>query len=65
MLFSGSSNPESIANKHDGIQIVDTKKSPENLVRKEAVSELPNLNRTVMVLNLRDLLSRTTGRVDP
>jgi hypothetical protein len=30
-------------------QIVDTQKSPENLVRKEVVGELPNLNRTVVM----------------
>jgi hypothetical protein len=48
MRPSGSSNPESIANRHHGIQIVDTQKSPENLVRKEVVGELPNLNRTLV-----------------
>src|SRR5208283_4487026 len=58
MRPSGSSNPESIANKQHGIQIVDTQNSPENVARKEVVGGLSKLNRTVVKLPICSTVPR-------
>jgi hypothetical protein len=39
---------------------VDTQKSPENLVRKEVVGELPYLNRTVVVAHIASIRAGMT-----
>jgi hypothetical protein len=53
MRSSGCLNPESIANEHQAIQIVDTPKMPQLLMDQRITREPSQMNRTLVIKQIK------------